>query len=69
MPDGTKNSLSQTGELKKVEKEPRLERESKRPNTVPEVDIPNGIGSTTGVMHIHREEDDESSQGDEDNPL
>lgn len=69
MPDGTENRPSQTGEFEKVEKEPRLEREPKRPTTVPEVDIPNGIGSATGVMYIRREEDDDSSQGDEDNPL
>ena len=69
MPGVTEDRPSQTGEFKKVEKEPRLEREPARPTTVPEIELPPAIGSTTGIMKIRREDDDETSQGDEDNPV
>ena len=69
MPNGTEDRPSQTGEFKRVEKEPRLEREPKRPETLPEMEMLTPIGSTTGIMRIRRESDDETSQGDEDNPL
>lgn len=69
MPDRTDNTPSRTGEFKRVENEPRLEREPQRPTTLPEIEIPKEIGSTTGIMRIRREDEDETSKGDEDNPL
>jgi|GEM_PF-6762849 len=70
MPDRTEKP-SRTGEYERVESEPRLEREPKpkRPITLPELEIPKEIGSSTGIMRIRREADDETSKGDEDNPL
>lgn len=58
-----------TGELEMVEGEPRLDRERSRPMTVPEIEIPKDIGSSTGIMLIRREDEDQTSQGDEDNPI
>ncbi len=67
MPEGTQDKPSQTGEFKRVDKEPRLV--PKRPETVPEMEMITPIGSTTGIMRIRRESDDDTSKGDEDNPL
>ncbi|MGB7339596.1 MAG: hypothetical protein WBC91_11950 [Phototrophicaceae bacterium] len=69
MPNGTQDKPDTTGESDKVDNEPRLDRESKRPLTLPEIEIIKQIGSTTGVMRIRREGKDETSQGDNDNPL
>lgn len=69
MPNSPQSNPSPTGEFEKVETEPRLEREPKRPTSVPEIEFVKGIGSTTGVMRIRREENDKTTQGDEDNPL
>ena len=69
MPDKAQDHSTRTGEFKHVDAEPRLERENERPTTLPEIDVPKNIGSTTGIMHIRREGTDETSQGDEDNPV
>lgn len=69
MPDRTKKALSSTGEYEQVEAEPQLDREPKRPTTLPEVEMIEGTGSTTGVMRIRREGADDTATGDEDNPV
>ena len=69
MPEETKKRISNTGEYEMVEGEPRLDRERSRPITVPELENPNEIGSTTGVIRIRREDNDKTSQGDEDKPV
>lgn len=70
MPNPTKNDKpTRTGEYEKVDKEVRLAREPERPKFVPELDVPHNIGSTTGIMRIRREANDETSQGDEDSPV
>lgn len=66
MPNRTEEKPSRTGEFEKVENEPRLEREPKRPMSLPEIEIPKEMGSTTGIMRIRREADDETPKGDED---
>ena len=67
-PDRKPNEKTQTGEFQfpQFEDEPRLERESQPPKTVPEVSGDNG--STTGVMRIYREGQDDSAKRDEDQP-
>ncbi len=69
MPDSPQTIPSPTGEFEKIETEPRLEREPKRPQSVPEIEFVSGVGSATGIMRIRREDDDKTTQGDEDNPL
>ncbi|MEM9951503.1 MAG: hypothetical protein AAF846_07880 [Chloroflexota bacterium] len=68
MSKATKKWSSRTGEFDMVEGEPRLNREP-RPTTVPEIDIPKDIGSSTGIMRIRREDDDKTSQGDDNQPI
>lgn len=69
MPDKTQDTPNTIGESDKTNSEPRLDREPKRPMTLPEIEIIHQVGSTTGIMRIHREGKDETSQGDNDNPL
>jgi hypothetical protein len=66
MPDQNPDENSPTGEFPRFEGEPRLEREPKRPKTLPEVSGDNG--STTGVMRVYREGQDETAKRDEDQP-
>jgi hypothetical protein len=66
MPD--RDDSSPTGEFPRFEGEPpREEREPKPPKTLPEVSG-DYTGSTTGVMRIHREGQDDSAKRDEDQP-
>lgn len=68
MPDGTK-SHTRTGELRQLEErhEPPLLREATRPKSVPE--LPDELGSTTGVMPVHKEPGDPSASREENKPL
>ncbi|GAB5494175.1 MAG: hypothetical protein Phog2KO_43900 [Phototrophicaceae bacterium] len=69
MPKRPQKAQSRMGEFEEIENEPRLNREPQRPSSMPEIEFVTGIGSTTGVMRIRREDDDKTTQGDEDNPL
>ncbi|MGJ3238637.1 MAG: hypothetical protein ACFE0Q_08030 [Anaerolineae bacterium] len=69
MPDRTDEHKTQAGEPERVESEPRLEREPDQPAKVLGIEFPKEFGSTTGIMRIRREANDETTQGDEDNPL
>jgi hypothetical protein len=65
-PDRKVNDNSKTGQFSAIDNEPRIEREPERPKTLPEVNGDNG--STTGVMRVYREGQDESAKRDEDKP-
>lgn len=69
MPKRPQDRQSPIGEFEELDNEPRLNREPQRPSSVPEIEFVSGIGSTTGVMRIRREDEDKTTQGDEDNPL
>ena len=61
-----KQKPSQTGEYRPVEDEPRILREPESPTTVPE--LPDLIGSTTGILRTNQEGEDDTADGDEDQP-
>ena len=65
MPDRPKDSSTKTGKFPAVGDEPRLEHEPKRPSSLPEI---SEAGSTTGIMSVYREANDESAKRDEDQP-
>ena len=67
MPDRDDNDNTPTGEFPRFDGEPKLEREPQPPKTLPEVGG-DYTGSTTGVMRIHREGQDDSAKRDEDQP-
>lgn len=57
---------SRTGEFRRVEGEPAINREPIRPKSVPTVD--DGSASRTGVVPAYREPADETAKRDEDQP-
>lgn len=69
MPESTTQLIPTIGECDLNETEPKLERHSERPTTLPEIDMSGLSGSTTGIMRIRREGIDPSAQGDEDRPI
>lgn len=67
MPDPTDKKSSRTGEFKSVDVEPVFKPNQDRPSSLPEfTDSP---GSTTGVMRIYREGDDDTAKGEDNNPV
>jgi hypothetical protein len=57
---------SRTGEFRRVEGEPAINREPIRPKSVPAAD--DGSASKTGVVPAYREPADETAKRDEDQP-
>lgn len=56
----------QSDKHEEQEGQPRIRREPPRPRSLPELN--EGHGSTTGIMPILRDPDDESAVGDENLP-
>jgi len=67
MPDRTK-ATSRTGHFPKYEDEPSPIQEPNPPDSLPEV--PDELGSTTGIMPRYQEpaDEDDSAERDEDMP-
>ncbi|MEL6307794.1 MAG: hypothetical protein AAFV98_13105 [Chloroflexota bacterium] len=68
LPERANENASRTGEFERVEKEPRPPTRPERPTSVPEVDIVAGTGSTTGIMRIRREGQDNTAKGEDNRP-
>mgnify|MGYP001111047746 CR=1 FL=1 len=68
-PERRNKRASRTGEFERVEKEPRQPIRPERPTSVPEVDLVENAGSTTGIMRILREGQDDTAKGEDNSPV